>query len=84
MAQPIDLSVTKVAIGAAVASALVVPTAGAPDYAGLSAEGWASLAGLGVVSTAFAFTLYLWLVGHAGSVYSSMVSYVVPAFGQIS
>ncbi len=78
---PIDLSVTKVAIGAAVASALIVPTAGAPDYAGLSAEGWASLAGLGVVSTAFAFTLYLWLVGHAGSVYSSMVTYVVPAFG---
>ena len=28
---PIDLSVTKVAIGAAVASALIVPTAGAPS-----------------------------------------------------
>lgn len=78
---PIDLSVTKIAIGAAIASVLVVPTAGAPGYDSLSAEGWASLTGLGVVSTALAFTLYLWLVGRAGSVYSSMVTYVIPVFG---
>jgi drug/metabolite transporter (DMT)-like permease len=78
---PFDLSVTKVSVGAIVAAALVLPTAGTPAYGSLSLEGWASLAGLGLVSTALAFTVYLWLVRRAGSVYSSLVTYVVPVFG---
>lgn len=78
---PIDLSVTKVAFGAVMATALIFPTSGVPSYGGLSLEGAASLAGLGIVSTALAFTLYLWVVRRAGSVYGSMVTYVVPVFG---
>jgi drug/metabolite transporter (DMT)-like permease len=78
---PINLTGTKLAIGAAVASTLMVVTDGTPSYATLSAEGWLSLAGIGFLATAGAFTVYIWLVGRAGSVYSSMVTYVTPVFG---
>jgi drug/metabolite transporter (DMT)-like permease len=78
---PIDLSVTKLAFGSAIAIALIFPTTGAPSYGSLSVEGAASIAGLGLISTATGFTLYLWLVRRAGSVYGSMVTYVVPVFG---
>ena len=78
---PIDLSATKLTVAAVIASIFIVPTSGAPSYGSLSVEGWASLAALGIVSTALAFTAYMWLVSAAGSVYSSLVTYVVPVFG---
>jgi drug/metabolite transporter (DMT)-like permease len=34
-----------------------------------------------VLSTGAAFTGYLWLVGNSGSVFASMVTYVVPVAG---
>lgn len=77
----LSLTGTKLAAGALVAGVLVLVTQGASGYARLSAEGAVALVALGVLSTAFAFTLYLWLVGTAGSVYASLVTYVVPVFG---
>jgi drug/metabolite transporter (DMT)-like permease len=77
----LSLTGTKLAAGAVMASVLVVATQGAPAYASLSAEGALALVALGVLSTAIAFTLYFWLVGAAGSVYASLVTYIVPVFG---
>jgi drug/metabolite transporter (DMT)-like permease len=77
----LSLTGTKLAAGAVMAAFLVAVTEGVPAYAGLSVEGALSLVALGVLSTALAFTLYFWLVGAAGSVYASLVTYVVPVFG---
>jgi drug/metabolite transporter (DMT)-like permease len=77
----LSLTGTKLAAGAVMAAFLVAVTEGAPGYAGLSVEGALSLVALGVLSTALAFTLYFWLVGTAGSVYASLVTYIVPVFG---
>jgi drug/metabolite transporter (DMT)-like permease len=80
---PINLTATKLAVAGVAAAALIVPTSGAPAYGSLSAEGLACLAALGIVSTALAFSLYMWLVSSAGSVYSSLVTYVAPVFGVV-
>jgi drug/metabolite transporter (DMT)-like permease len=77
----LSLTGTKLAAGAVMAAILVAATEGAPAYANLSTEGALALMALGVLSTALAFTLYFWLVGAAGSVYASLVTYIVPVFG---
>ena len=77
----LNLTGTKLACGAVLASLMVFATEGSPGYASLSAEGVAALLALGILSTAIGFTLYIWYVGAAGSVYASMVTYVVPVFG---
>ncbi|HEY5640833.1 MAG TPA: DMT family transporter [Dehalococcoidia bacterium] len=77
----LNLTATKLAAGAVMAALLVAVTQGTPAYGNLSIEGALSLAALGILSTALAFTLYFWLVGAAGSVYASLVTYVVPVFG---
>lgn len=77
----LSLTGTKLAAGAVMAAFLVAATEGTPAYADLSIEGALALAALGVLSTALAFTLYFWLVGAAGSVYASLVTYIVPVFG---
>jgi len=77
----LTLTGTKLAAGAVMATFLVAVTKGMPAYQDLSAEGSLALVALGVLSTALAFTLYFWLVGAAGSVYASLVTYIVPVFG---
>ena len=56
-------------------------TQGVPAYGALSIEGVLALLALGLLSTALAFILYFWLVRTAGSVYASLVTYIVPVFG---
>jgi drug/metabolite transporter (DMT)-like permease len=77
----LSLTGTKLAAGAVMAAVLVAITQGTPAYAGLSIEGTLALVALGVLSTALAFALYFWLVSTAGSVYASLVTYIVPVFG---
>jgi drug/metabolite transporter (DMT)-like permease len=77
----LNLTGIKLAAGAMMAAAAAVVTQGAPGYGTLSAEGVLALLALGVLSTAAAFLLYFRLVVAAGSVYASLVTYVVPVFG---
>jgi drug/metabolite transporter (DMT)-like permease len=77
----LSLTATKLAAGAVIAAAATGITQGVPAYAELSGEGILALLALGVLSTALAFTLYFWVVRAAGSVYASLVTYIVPVFG---
>jgi drug/metabolite transporter (DMT)-like permease len=77
----LSLTAMKLAAGAVIAAAGTGITQGVPAYADLSAEGALALLALGVFSTALAFTLYFWVVRSAGSVYASLVTYIVPVFG---
>jgi drug/metabolite transporter (DMT)-like permease len=74
----LTLTGPKLVSGAAIAIVGTAAFGGAPAYGGLTAQGWLALTTLGVVSTALAFITYLWLVGTAGSVFSSLVTYVIP------
>lgn len=78
---PINLTGTKLGVAAAMAVALTLTTNGLPENANLTTEGWFSLGGIGIISTAGAFSIYIWLVGRSGSVFASMVTYVNPVFG---
>jgi drug/metabolite transporter (DMT)-like permease len=77
----LNLTGTKLAAGAVMAAVATGITQGVPAYGALSAEGVLALLALGILSSALAFTLYFWLVRTAGSVYASLVTYVVPVFG---
>ena len=78
---PLNLTGIKLAAGAMMAAAAAGITQGVPVYHALSTEGALALVALGVLSTAAAFLLYFRLVVAAGSVYASLVMYVVPVFG---
>jgi drug/metabolite transporter (DMT)-like permease len=78
---PIRLTGTKLALAAPMALAIAFAVEGTPDYTPLSLEGSLALLALGVLSTGVAFLIYLWLVTRAGSVYASLVTYVVPVAG---
>jgi drug/metabolite transporter (DMT)-like permease len=77
----LSLTAMKLAAGAVIAAAATGITQGVPAYGALSVEGVLALLALGVLSTALAFTLYFWVVRAAGSVYASLVTYIVPVFG---
>ena len=77
----LNLTGIKLAAGALMAAAATGITQGVPAYGALSVEGVLALLALGLLSTALAFILYFWLVRTAGSVYASLVTYVVPVFG---
>jgi drug/metabolite transporter (DMT)-like permease len=74
----LTLTGPKLVSGAVMAAAAAVAVGGAPGYGALSGQGWLALATLGVVCTALAFITYLWLVGATGSVFASLVTYVIP------
>ena len=77
----LNLTGAKLAAGAVIAAVATGITQGVPAYGTLSAEGVLALLALGVLSTALAFILYFWLLRAAGSVYASLVTYIVPVFG---
>lgn len=77
----ISLTGIKLAAGAVIAATATGITQGVPAYGALSVEGVFALLALGVLSTALAFILYFWVVRAAGSVYASLVTYIVPVFG---
>jgi drug/metabolite transporter (DMT)-like permease len=77
----LSLTGLKLALGAVLAFGITFTLHGVPDYGVLSLEGGSALVALGVVSTGITFMLYFWLVANAGSVYASLVTYVVPVAG---
>jgi len=77
----LNLTGIKLAAGAVIAAAATAITQGVPSYGALSVEGVFALLALGLLSTALAFLLYFWLVRTAGSIYASLVTYIVPVFG---
>jgi drug/metabolite transporter (DMT)-like permease len=79
-AQVVDLTAVKLVLGAAVAGALSLAVDGAPAAAP-SGSGIAALVVLGVASTGLGRLAYLWLIGRAGSVRASLVTYVIPISG---
>jgi drug/metabolite transporter (DMT)-like permease len=79
----LNLTGIKLAAGAVMAAVATAITQGAPAYGALSAEGVLALLALGVFSSALAFLLYFWLLRAAGSVYASLVTYIVPVFGLV-
>jgi drug/metabolite transporter (DMT)-like permease len=77
----LSLTGLKLALGAVIAFAITLVLHGVPDYGSLSLESAGALVALGILSTGMTFLLYLWLVSRAGSVYASLVTYVVPIAG---
>jgi drug/metabolite transporter (DMT)-like permease len=77
----LSLTGTKLGAGAVMTAVAAAITQGAPAYDALSAEGVLALLALGVLSSALAFLLYFWLLRTAGTIYASLVTYVVPVFG---
>ena len=77
----VGLTAVKLSIGAVIAMGITLVLHGAPDYGSMSTEGAASLVALGVISTGLVFAGYFWLIGAAGSVTASLVTYVVPVAG---
>ena len=77
---PLSLSGLQLLLGTLLAVALLLAVEGRPDYS-LSLKAWLSLLTLGVVGSGFAYVAYLWLVDHAGSVRTSIVTYIIPAVG---
>jgi drug/metabolite transporter (DMT)-like permease len=77
----LSLTGLKLALGAVLAFGITFTLHGVPDYGALSLEGGSALVALGAVSTGITFMLYFWLVANAGSVYASLVTYVVPVAG---
>ena len=77
----LSLTGLKLALGAVLALGITFVLHGVPEYGALSLEGGSALVALGVVSTGITFMLYFWLVANAGSVYASLVTYVVPVAG---
>jgi drug/metabolite transporter (DMT)-like permease len=81
-ADPLGLTGTKLVLGTFIALPLTLIVEGVPDYTALSLEGSAALLALGVL-TGLAFAAHLWLVKTAGSVYASLVTYIVPVSGLV-
>jgi drug/metabolite transporter (DMT)-like permease len=78
---PIALTGTKLAFGAVMALVVTLVVEGRPSYGSMGVDGSLALLALGVFSTGIGFLLYMWLVRQAGSVYASLVTYIVPIAG---
>ncbi len=78
--EPLSLVGTKLVLGALIAFPLTFIVDGVPSYGSLSSEGALSLLALGTL-TGVAFIMHFWLVKTAGSVYASLVTYIVPLSG---
>jgi drug/metabolite transporter (DMT)-like permease len=77
---PLGLTGTKLVLGALMAFAITFVLEGVPDYSALGPDASLAMIALGVL-TGIAFTGQLWLVNTAGSVYASLVTYIVPVSG---
>lgn len=60
---------------------LVIPAAVTLPSVTVSIEAIASLLGLALLSTAFAYVVFFWLIGEIGPVKTFTVTYVIPIFG---
>ena len=79
---PLNLSRLQLVIGALILAPALFAVDGVPNY-NLSLEAWLSLITLGVLGTGLAYIAFLWLLTTAGSVRTSLVTYVIPVTGLI-
>jgi drug/metabolite transporter (DMT)-like permease len=77
----IALTGTKLSLGAVMALGITFTLEGPPDYSSLGLDGSLAILALGILSTGIGFLLYFWLVTQAGTVYASLVTYIVPIAG---
>lgn len=75
------LTATKLTAGAAITVPVVLATQGTGEYAAMSPEAVACLVLLGILATGVAYAAYIWVVGAAGAVQASLVTYIVPVAG---
>jgi drug/metabolite transporter (DMT)-like permease len=78
---PLRLTTWKLTSGAVMTLPLVLITQGGGAYNSMSAEAILCLAILGVMATGLAYSLYIWVVGAAGAVQASLVTYIIPVAG---
>jgi drug/metabolite transporter (DMT)-like permease len=78
---PLRLTALKLTTGAAMTAPVVLATQGTSAYASMSAEAVLCLVLLGVLATGIAYTAYIWVVGAAGAVQASLVTYIIPVAG---
>ncbi|HXG37034.1 MAG TPA: DMT family transporter [Dehalococcoidia bacterium] len=77
-ADPIGLSAIKLASATLILVPLTAYLDGVQGYATLSSEGWLGLTAVGLVSTGVGRCVYQWVIGVAGSVRASLVTYIIP------
>ena len=77
----LGLTAMKLTTGAAITAPFVLITRGAGAYTAMSFEAVVCLLLLGVLATGVAYAVYIWVVGAAGVVQASMVTYIVPVAG---
>lgn len=79
----LGLTAMKLTTGAAMTAPIVLTTQGAGAYTAMSLEAVVCLLVLGIVATGVAYAVYIWVVGAAGAVHASLVTYIVPVAGLV-
>jgi drug/metabolite transporter (DMT)-like permease len=79
---PFNLVRLQLLIGAIILAPALFAVDGVPNY-NLSLEAWLCLITLGTLGTGLAYLAYTWLIGAAGAVTTSLVTYVIPIVGLI-
>ena len=74
----ISLSAVKLGLATCFLLPLALATGGGGGFSRLGIEGWLALVAVGVFSTGIGRCVYQWIIGAAGSVTASLVTYVVP------
>ena len=82
-APALELSAWKLAGAAVLVAPVMLATDGIPDVLGLGVKPLLAMLFVGIVSTGFARTAYLWASGVIGSTKVSLVTYVMPCVGLI-
>lgn len=79
----LGLTAMKLTTGAAMTAPIVFATQGAGAYTAMSLEAVVSLLLLGILATGVAYGVYIWVVGAAGAVQASLVTYIIPVAGLV-
>lgn len=79
----LGLTAMKLTAGAAMTAPIVLVTSGAGGYTAMSLEAVVCLLLLGVLATGVAYAVYIWVVGAAGAVHASLVTYIIPVAGLV-
>lgn len=77
----LGLTAMKLTAGGVMTAPIVLATQGTGAYTAMSVEAVICLLLLGVLATGIAYGLYIWVVGAAGAVQASLVTYLVPVAG---
>ena len=79
--EALPLIAGKLSAGALLTAPTVLATQGAAGFTSMSIEAALCLLALGAVATGVAYGVYIWVVGKAGAVQASLVTYIIPVFG---